>query len=120
MTTLTPHPAACPYCLGTVVNQCQPDYLLRPAVLNDDGTITVGDVVDGTDFNGPNLLFCHGCSSTYVQPADVTETYDKDLKVEYPSAPSPGDPDYTGMGVAWTPTPAPPEVELSGAVKGEG
>jgi hypothetical protein len=102
------HPAACPYCNGKVVNQVQPDYLLRHAALNDDGTITVGDVVEGVDFDGPCLLFCHGCSSTYVQPGDVKEVSDDTLEVLYPASVKPGDPAYQGMTVAWTPSPGEP------------
>lgn len=100
-----PHPAACPYCAGTTVNQVQADYLLRHAVLDSDGTITVGDVIESVDFDGPSLLFCHGCASTYVQPATVEERSDETLEVAYPPSVKPGDPAYRGMGVAWTPVP---------------
>lgn len=97
-----PHPAACPYCGGTIINQCETVFRTRPAQLNDDGSIlVVGDML--FDSPGPSLLFCHGCTSTYPQPAEVPQHYDAALEVDYPPAPAPGDPAYRGIGVAWTP-----------------
>ena len=107
-----PHPAACPYCGGTTVNQAQPDYLVRPARLNDDGSIVVGAVIDGADFSGLSLLFCHGCNSTYAQPTEVPETFDGDLSIDYPETPAEGHPDYRGWGVTWTPVPTGPKVSF--------
>jgi hypothetical protein len=100
------HPAACPYCGGRVVNQVQPDYHLRPARLNDDGTISYGDTVDGADFDGPDLLFCHGCGSTYIQPKYTTATYDQTVTndTEYGERANeavPGDRRYLGRHVTW-------------------
>lgn len=114
------HPAACPHCGGKTVNQVQPDYHLRPAQLNDDGTIIVGDVVDGSDFPGPCLLHCHTCGSTYVQPGDVTEVYIRALRLDYPTAVQAGDPGFIGMGVAWTAVPTAPTWSAPHAVTARG
>lgn len=96
------HPAACPYCGGTIVNQAQPDMQLRHAQLNDDGSIIVGDVVDAADFQGPCLLFCHSCGSTYEQPANVVEHYHSELKLTYEGrVPGPADDKYIGNDVRW-------------------
>lgn len=95
------HPAACPHCGGTVVNQAQPDMLLRHVRLNDDGSITIGDPSDSCDFTGPDILFCHGCGSEFVQPAGVTEHYDSGLKVEYPKPISKDDPNHIGAKVTY-------------------
>lgn len=109
MSTDAPHPAACPYCRGTVVNLAQPDYLVRCAELHPNGTVVFGDPVDGADFPGPCLLVCHTCGSTYVAPANVEQVFDGELEVEYSGiTPRSGDPGYIGMGVAWTPVPTAP------------
>lgn len=115
MSTDRPHPAACPYCKGTAVNQCQPVFLVRPAVLKADGSIAVGDCSEDATLDsgeaGPRLLVCHGCNSTFVQPAQVPQYLDPALEVSYPDPPSPGQPGYVGMGVAWTPAPAGPAFQ---------
>lgn len=105
MSTNHPHPAACPHCGGTVVSQAQPDYIVRPAQLNDDGSVIVGDPIDGADFPGPSLLYCYGCDSLYVQSAGIPERHHSALKITYPEAPAPGHPDHKGWRVAWTPVP---------------
>ncbi len=97
------HPAACPFCGGTDVNVAQPDYLLRPARLNDDGSITIGENDDASDFRGLTLLHCHGCCSSYAQPASVVERFDDTLNVEYPDEPKRDDPAYVGADVVWLP-----------------
>lgn len=104
---VTTHPAACPHCGGTDVNVAQPDYLLRPARLNEDGSLTIGDNDSASDFNGLTLLFCHGCASTYPQQAEIVERFDDTLKIDYPSPPSKTDEGYVGADVVWLPlTPA--------------
>lgn len=96
------HPAACPHCGGTIVNQAQPDLLLRDARLNDDGSITVGESDLQADFTGPMVLFCHTCGSDYPQPSEVVEHFDEALKVSYPPGVQPGDAHYVGARVKWT------------------
>lgn len=114
------HPAACPHCGSTTVNQVQPDNQLRPARLNDDGSITIGDMVEGVDFTGPSLLFCHGCSSTYVQPAAVTEHFDQSVKNDvYDGVTVPGkdEPGYIGRNVRWLAIPD--DVALGELIRAE-
>lgn len=112
------HPAACRYCAGTIVNQCETVFKTRPARLDDDGSIVVGESLFENP-GGISLLFCHGCTSTYEQPADVDEVHDPLLTVDYSQpAPEPGDPAYRGMGVAWTPTPAYDHVTVITAGQG--
>lgn len=97
------HPAACPYCGGTIVNQAQPDFLLRDVRLNVDGSISVGQVTDSSDFHGASILFCHGCGSEYPQPKDVVERYEDSLKVnyDYKATAHRGDPQYLGHTVRY-------------------
>jgi hypothetical protein len=106
------HPAACPYCGGTIANQVCADYQLRPARLNSDGSVTIGEFDQGVDFDGAMLLHCYNCSSTYVQPAVVTEHYDSDLADPIDAAwdfgkrpPGKDDPGYVGNTVTWIAAP---------------
>lgn len=98
------HPAACPHCGGTIVNQFQLSYLVAPAILKPDGTIVVGDSDVGDRLEGQDLLFCFTCNSTYPQPAEVPVLNDNEVDGTYPEPPPPGDPRYRGMGVTWSPT----------------
>lgn len=103
--TETPaHPAACPHCGGTIVNQAWADMMLAPARLNPDGSITVGDHDQHADFSGLNILFCHTCGSDYVQPASVVETFNDSCCDEITiRTPSKGEPGYIGADVIWLP-----------------
>lgn len=102
-TETTAHPAACPHCGGTTVSVAQPDYLLRPAVLNADGSITIGPNNDASDFEGLTLLFCTGCSSMYPQPASVVERFEDGLSVDYPQSPHKDEPGHIGAPIIWLP-----------------
>lgn len=103
------HPAACPYCGGHDVNSVDLLEQLRPAVLNDDGSYTVGEVVDVNDGPGPVLLFCHGCASTYPLPDGVREEFHETLKDDVSAeVPTKGEPGYIGADVRWTATVVPP------------
>lgn len=98
------HPAACPYCGGTKVNIVVIDELLAAAVLRDDGTILMGDTDDHGQWRGPDMLFCHGCSSTYVIPEGVRVDLDDSLVEESPArSPLAHEPGYIGAEVQWVP-----------------
>lgn len=100
------HPAACPHCGGTFVNAVCPDLQLRDARLADDGTVVMGDFLEGVDWQYQDMLFCHTCSSTFAIPKDVKLVFDETLKTEHTpdyDDPKKGDPAYIGAEVHWEP-----------------
>lgn len=102
------HPAACPYCGGTRVNEGCLDGQIRPLCLNADGTVTCGEMSDGFDFSGPITLYCWGCSSTYILPAAVKETFDDKLQYEDALShenPTKDEPGYIGNNVTYLAVP---------------
>lgn len=95
-----PHPLACPYCKCEVVSIAQPDYLLRPAKLNADGSYTIGENDNASDFDGPSIFYCHGCQSEYPVPDGTKEHFDSSYKNNYDDAPQ-GQPKI-GAKIRWT------------------
>lgn len=93
------HPLACPFCGSEDVSASQPDYQVRPARLNPDGSYTIGEQTDAADWDGPNLLYCTACNSDYPVPPGTKEHFDADLKVEYPAH---GEQPNIGAKVRWT------------------
>lgn len=114
--TETKHPAACPYCGGTIVNAVMPDVRLRYARLEDGGTITISDVDDdGTDWKFGDMLHCHTCSSTYLLPAEVKRDYTSVDSAVYEGVKIPrrGEPGYIGADVTWRPVQSKSEFAMT-------